>query len=96
MAATAVAAALAALPADVDLDVWGANVRDWRTYRALTQRELAGRVSDLTGRNFGPDAISEIENGRRRPTDPVRIAIAAALDAHPFVLFPYPEVGRRD
>jgi len=70
---------------DVDLVTWGDNVRYWRNERGLSQVQLAAlaRVTQT--------AISLLEAGRRRPSDPMKIAVARALDIPAPQLFPYPK-----
>lgn len=55
----------------------GNFVKEWRTYRGLTQDQLAEQ-SSYTG-----SAISQLESGRSKYTQTFLEAIAQALDCHP-------------
>lgn len=84
------ATATAPVERDVDQVEWGRRLRDWRTFRGLTQVQLAKAVSERLARNIGQDAVSEWEHGTRRPTDPQRVVLSQILAVPPYELFPYP------
>lgn len=64
--------------------LWGANIRAARN-GFWKQKDLA-IVCGIT-----PGALSNIEAGRRCPTDQVKVAIAGALRRPVGELFPWPE-----
>src|SRR5262245_22568451 len=81
---------VAAAVDDVDLEVWGDNVRYWRVERGLTQAQLSSRLAVAGVAGATQSAISDIEQGRRRPSDQQRIGIARVLDVPAPQLFPLP------
>lgn len=64
-------------------DRLGANVREMRGLRGLTQRELADRAG------FSPSEVGEVERGRRVPRVDTLFRLAGALDVKPNKLFFY-------
>jgi transcriptional regulator with XRE-family HTH domain len=68
---------------DDGLAVWGSRLRDRRLRLRLTQSELAARIGTTQA------AVSAWESGRRRISDPYRLAVADALGVRPSTLFPY-------
>lgn len=55
-------------------------LREWRTYRRLTQQQLGDRVNMTKGR------ISELENRKRRYNEDMLGALAEALSCEPWEL----------
>ena len=52
-------------------------IREWRKMRGLTQEQLAERTT------FTPGAISQLETGRTRYTQPILEELASALGVEP-------------
>jgi transcriptional regulator with XRE-family HTH domain len=52
-------------------------IREWRKMRGLTQEQLAERTT------FTPGAISQLETGRTRYTQPILEELATALGVEP-------------
>jgi transcriptional regulator with XRE-family HTH domain len=73
-----------AAAADVDLERWGDNVREWRFERGLTQAQLALQAG------VDQSTISRVEQGEQRPSDVQRIAISRVLRVPVGRLFPFP------
>lgn len=62
---------------------WGSRVHARREAIDMTQRQLAAAVE------VSQQTISNIEHGIRRPSDAVRVRIAAVLGVPVGELFPY-------
>jgi len=63
------------IPADIARRLLDENpIRVWREYRRMTVRALAASVG------ISASYLSQIEHGERSGSDPVRAAIAEALD----------------
>lgn len=62
---------------------WGEGVKILRTLHKLTQAQLAEQAGTTQA------TISRIERGSRQIPDSTRLRIAAALNVHPYQLFPY-------
>lgn len=72
-------------PAPSLASVWGESLRAARLAAGLTQIELANRIS------ANQHTISRLENGAHRPSDPLKLALAAEFDTTVEALFPYPK-----
>ena len=63
---------------------WGGRVAQLRLRLRLSQADLAA----LCG--VTQQTISKVERGLMVPLDPLKLRLAAALDAHPATLFGWP------
>lgn len=75
------------------LPVWGERVALERVARELSQAELGRLAAERLGRAVSRDTVANVERGRGRVPDDLRVALAEVFDLAPEVLFPYPRLA---